>query len=494
MKLTPAMPVEEIPLAESEYDLPADFLINILGYDYGDPPYATPLLMANNMAQPRARQAVAGCHASSKTFTAAGIVHWWLSLSPEHWVITTAATHNQVRRTMWPQIHKAKTSAGLVYPISNLLEIGTTQENNAIGFATNDPTRFQGFHGYGLIIIDEAPGVFRELWDAVDGIRAGGDVRVLATGNPTIAQGRFYEIFSGKAGRGWQKMRISALDTPNMEGLTIEDLLRMPLYDGGPLDDNLLPFLATRRWIREMYEEHGPESPVWWSRVLARFPLQSSQALYPLDKLDDANLAHEPDPGTEVYAGLDVAGGGRDESCLVIRCEDVILKIQAWSLPDIRGEVVNALLPYKNRLRMIWVDEVGLGYYLKLYLIDEFGESRVTGVNGGLAPTLANAHRFANQKAEDYWHLREALMTDRVSNLWDQATIQQLSALTYRSDSKNRVAVMSKDDYARAVGGSPDRAEALIYAFRESEDQGWEGQPLAVAGAARLFGITRQPW
>ena len=56
--------------------------------------------------------------------------------------------------------------------------------------------RFQGFQGRLLTVVDEAHGVKADFWDAIEGIRAGGDVRVLALGNPTIVSGPFYDAFT----------------------------------------------------------------------------------------------------------------------------------------------------------------------------------------------------------------------------------------------------------------------------------------------------------
>jgi len=59
----------------------------------------------------------------------------------------------------------------------------------AIGLSSNEGVRFQGWHGKILVVIDEAPGVRPDIYEAIEGIRAGGDVRILALGNPTLASG-----------------------------------------------------------------------------------------------------------------------------------------------------------------------------------------------------------------------------------------------------------------------------------------------------------------
>ena len=64
-----------------------------------------------------------------------------------------------------------------------------------MGLSTSEGVRFQGWHGKILIVIDEAPGVKPEIYEAIEGIRAGGDVRLLAHGNPTISSGPFYDAY-----------------------------------------------------------------------------------------------------------------------------------------------------------------------------------------------------------------------------------------------------------------------------------------------------------
>src|ERR1700722_18082136 len=77
------------------------------------------------------------------------------------------------------------------YPPANLTELRLGLGNYAIGFSTDkrdQGVRFQGFHSPNLlIIIDEAPGINADVWQAIEGIRAGGNVHLLVLGNPTIA-------------------------------------------------------------------------------------------------------------------------------------------------------------------------------------------------------------------------------------------------------------------------------------------------------------------
>ena len=164
-----------------------------------------------------------------------------------------------------------------------------------------------------LIILDEAPGILPQIYEAIEGIRAGGDVRVLALGNPIISSGPFYDAFSGNR-EGWNQITISAFDTPNLEGVTLDQLLKMSEEE---LDANPRPYLTTRRWVKEKFSEWGPFHPLWESRVLGNFPLQSEDSLLSLTWLEQAKLRTEGDG--EVWAGVDVAGPGESETVLCVR-------------------------------------------------------------------------------------------------------------------------------------------------------------------------------
>src|SRR5579864_5555670 len=129
------------------------------------------------------RTAVRACHASGKTFAAAIAALWWITTHKDGIVITTAPTWLQVEKVLWPEIHKAVQRSGITYQIPTATELRLGPGRYAVGLATNEGVRFQGFHGSILIIIDEAPGVRPEIYEAIAGIQAGGDVRVLALGN-----------------------------------------------------------------------------------------------------------------------------------------------------------------------------------------------------------------------------------------------------------------------------------------------------------------------
>jgi hypothetical protein len=151
----------------------------------------------------------------------AEVVLWWITHQPEAIAITTAPSWTQVERLLWGEIHNAVYHSRIQYPKPSTSALRLGPGRYAIGLSTNEGVRFQGFHGSVLIVLDEAPGIRPEIWEAIEGIRAAGNVRVLALGNPTITSGPFYEAFT--SGReGWNLITISAFDTPNLAGLSLE--------------------------------------------------------------------------------------------------------------------------------------------------------------------------------------------------------------------------------------------------------------------------------
>jgi len=404
-----------------------------------------------------ARTAVKACHASGKTFIAAAVVLWWLTVNREAIAVTTAPTWTQVERLLWGEIRAAVDRAKIAYPRPAATSLQLGPERYAIGLSTNEGVRFQGFHGNVLIVIDEAPGVLPEIYEAIEGIRAGGDVRVLALGNPTIASGPFYDAFTSSR-EWWNLISISAFDTPNLEGVTLERLLEMP---DNELDQNPCPYLTTRRWVREKHQEWGPGHPLWEARVLGCFPSQSEDALVSLAWLERAKLRSEGDG--DLVAGLDVAGPGEDETVLCVRQGPRIVRLRSWGKPDPRGDVLAELLPLKSRLKHVNVDSVGIGYYMAQHLRDD--HLPVTEVNVGEA--ARGKEKFANLKAEIYWQFRHRAASGELAGLTDERTIAQLAGIRYCHNSRGQIVIESKEDARKRGVKSPDRAEAVILAFSD---------------------------
>lgn len=448
------MPNRELEVAARIQD-PARFAGAALGVDLWD----TQGQILHSVAA-NTRTAVKACHASSKTFTAAVAALWWVTRHPDGVVLTTAPTWMQVQRQVWPEIHNLLARSRIQYPDASQMELRLGPDRYILGLATDQGVRFQGYHGHILVILDEAPGISPEIWEAIEGIRAGGDVHLLALGNPTVPAGPFYDAFTAHRA-SWSTFTISAFDTPNLRGLALDALLALPPSE---LDQTERPYLVSRRWVGDRWEAWGRHgAPQWQSRVLGEFPEESESALFTLGWLQQWQQQRALfDPaGEPLEAGVDVAGPGKSETVVAVRQSGQLIALQAWLAADARGPVTEFLNRYRGRLHAVKVDAIGQGYYFGQHLSDQ--GFPVMFVNVG--ERSYEPARFANLKAEFYWTLREYAAEGLLQGLADDQAFAQLAQLRYEYSPRGLVAIESKPSMERRGVASPDRAEAIMLAF-----------------------------
>ena len=426
------------------------------------------------------RTAVKACHASGKTHAAVLAVLWWITRHKDGIAVTTAPTWLQVERVIWGTLRKVIASGGMAFPKANQADMQLSPDNYAIGISTNEADRFSGFHGpHVLMILDEGPGVRPQIYEAIEGIRAGGEVKVLTIGNPVAAGGPFHEAFTTQRD-SWNLRTIGAFDTPNLSPLManlptsstdeekVERLLALSEKD---LDENIRPYLTTRRWVKEKWFEWGQHrSPLWDSRVMGRFPAQDPEALYPLSYLEYAKARENTriNRGACPSIGIDVAGPGEDETAMYVLEGGDIVEFHFWNNPDARGDCLRVLNTWKSHQPVVNIDSVGMGHYFAQHIAD--AGFNVNPINVGTSSS--DPDRFVNLKAQLYWHFREKLEEGVVNGLTDELTISQLTTIRSKYDPKGKLVIEPKKDMVKRGIASPDRAEALILAF--AGDQAYE--------------------
>ena len=473
-------------------ETPVGYAKAVLGHDH----WKMQQDILNSVAQNR-RTAVKSCNSSGKTFLAADAVLWWVTQYPDGIALTTAPGWVQVEKLLWGEIRRSLQNSKIKYPKPNLTELKLAEGNYAVGISTNESTRFQGFKGgHVLIVLDEAPGVSAEVWEALQGLRAGGEVHILAIGNPTLIGGEFHDAFTTKRDT-WKTFTISAFDTPNLKDLYLEWQIENPDKPGElittrmgtgntdlmslseeDLDRNPFPYLCARRWVKEMFTEWGPEHPFFQSRVAGDFPTQGDDVLIPLAWLERCKNKPAPEPPVleingrrfdkkkNKRAGLDVAGPGESETVLTILEEDHVILMKAWPTPDPRGEVVAELNKHKADLERVNVDSVGIGYGMYLHLADEFGKDIVKAVNVGLK--ARDDKKFVNAKAEYYWGLRMRVQAGDLTGLADEKALGQLTSIKYKQNPRGQIVIEGKDEMRKRGVKSPDRAESVMLAQAEA--------------------------
>ena len=438
--------------------------------------------------------AVKACHSSGKSFLAARAVLWFLARYERSTVISTAPTWGQIEKVLWAEIHAALKKSRYKFPkaLKTQLEIDT--QRIAYGLSTSvtnqdEGVKFQGIHNeHVLMILDEAPGVDPKIWNAIEGARAGGDVHVLAIGNPIISSGPFHDAFV--KGRGiWDCHTISAFDTPNfvdipgssgeqvdkdnnvLEGSKLHYLVNE--MSETELKNDKLSYLTKRSWVKERFKVWGPGHPLFESKVLGKFAKQGEGSLISLSWLEEAITDHRlqaKPPSGKVNAGLDVAGGGACETSLTIRRGPCIILHKQWPIEDPRGEVVACLAPFREELESINVDAVGIGHYICKHLQD----LKFPAVPIIAQEASSDSEQFKDVKAEFYWGLRMRLQDgdfsalvdkDTKSVILDEVTIGQLAGIKFKHNSRGQVEIESKEHAIERGVDSPDRAESIMLAF-----------------------------
>lgn len=396
------------------------------------------------------RTAVRSCHGSGKTFVAAVILLWFLYCFRDARVLTTAPTFRQVEKILWQEVKKLHANA--VYPLGG--QVLATQIKIdvgwfALGFSTDDPNAFQGHHSPSvLVILDEACGIPEVIWDAADGVLTSKHCRLLAIGNPTDPQARFAREFETP---NIKKFTISAFDTPNFKGKDIEGLVRQD-------------------WVEDKRIRWGEQSPLWLSRVLGEFPTVGEDTLIPLGWIEEAKrrfiTATQP-----CELGVDVARYGQDETLIYLRQGDRIrLHFSGYGLDTMRtvGQVIQTLRETKADL--VKVDAIGVG----AAVVDRLREQGkpVESITG--SERSSNTEKFLNRRAEIYWSLRERFEKGNIDlDPHDEDLHAQLSTIKWRVTSSGKIKIESKEEMKARGARSPDRADAVAYAFAPPRPQTW---------------------
>lgn len=407
------------------------------------------------------RTAVHSCHNVGKTFTSAVAALWWIfSHDPgEAFVISTAPTAPQVKALLWREINRLHSSAKLPGR-TNLTELylpsGNGEELVAFGRTTSkdNEAAFQGVHSkYVLVILDEASGVDQKIWDAAESIASNRLSRILAIGNPDLPHSPL--ATACRAESPYNVVHIGIEHTPAMTGESVPG--------------DLLDYLISREWAEDRLREWGEESALYQAKVLGQFPTGAADPWRVISELHVAECryiepAYDPDPVR--VGGLDV-GGGEDRTVLVERVNDGIGRIESFQERD-PEEATKRLAGTIRRwgLSRVNVDTIGVGWGLAGSLRKELRADGVAIEGVSFAKRSNYPKRFANIRAEAWWHGRELARDGKwsLAGLDDDA-IAELTMPRYTTNKQGQILIEPKDDVRERLGRSPDIADAVLLAF-----------------------------
>jgi hypothetical protein len=415
------------------------------------------------------RTAVQSCHQIGKSFSAATTVSWWLDTHDpgDAFVLTTAPTGDQVKAILWREINRLHSRIGLPGRV-NLTEWYMGNELVALGRKPGDnaPTNLHGTHAkYFLVVIDEACGVPRALWDAASTLTGNIHSRTLAIGNPDDATTEFGNVCLRSS--GWNVIKVGAKDTPN--------------FTGEPVSKHLQDMLVSQAWYQDRLENWGADTALFKSKCDGEFSEGADP--YTVIPLNYIRSSYETDvlSSGDACAGIDI-GAGNDRTVIVERRGGRLGRWQEFVDSDPMqtiGKLVHVLNDWN--ITHANVDNIGVGWALTGRLKElskannpsgqRAHNAYINGVNFGAGASEGTKDRFANKRAEVWWNGRENLR----KGMWNltglsKACQEELSAPRYKIlDSYGRVQVEAKEDVIKRLGRSPDQADALLLAFHQTQ-------------------------
>lgn len=458
------------------------------------------------------------CHDSGKSFSAADIAAWWIDSHPvgTAFVVTTAPTAAQVKTILWQEMTKIHERAELAGRINRGSSpewfIGSTQVGMGRKPADYNIAAFSGIHAlYPLVIIDEAGGVSKAIFDAVDTFATNRNARVLAIGNPDDPTSFFAKVCEPNS--DWNVIHIDGLRTPNMT----EEMVRpFPLLkalmeaENIPYSTEATPAMVRdvllspdwieeriRRWagvnrdqvnlppatLKTLLLEKTEASQLFVSKVRGRFPpIGGGTNVIPLgwvelahNRWDDWEEAGKPDAIGRRIVGVDVARTGSDQTVLAVRQGQVIERLDKSNQPDTM-ETANyaaGLVNWPRSLAVVDVIGIGAG------VLDRLREMQREGIIGGEAigfnasansgrTDLLREFKFLNDRSAAWWRMREMLDPSRGSTIAlprDDELTEELTAPQYTVRTGGVIVVESKADVKDRIGRSTDSADAVIQAF-----------------------------
>lgn len=423
------------------------------------------------------RVAVKSCFWVWKTAISARIALTFCLAYENSIVITSAPTFRQVENVLWREIRKAY--AGAKVPIGGNMfktKFEVSEMWYMLGLSSDKEENFQWYHAaHQLNIADEAWGMPVKTLEALEALMTWEGTKLLYIGNPTIANGWFYDAFSDDS---FYKISISVFDTPNftknkiknvadLKKLKKEEVLKLPL---------VYPELVTPMWAWDKIWRWWEDTAIFQSKVMAIFPDEWDDTLIRLSWIEQALEKEWTEeewirrPRRNVI-GIDVARFGWDTTVLIAmdngKMHENIRHYKGKDTMKTAGEAIAMFndLWYKKEFDYFVVDDTWVGGWVTDRL-RELGYN-VLPINN--ASSAKDSETFRDIKAEIYWMMRQAFIDGKIRVHDVDRLLKDISNIKYDYTSKGQIFIKSKKDMKKEWLDSPDFADALALAFYGSQ-------------------------
>lgn len=401
-------------------------------------------------------------------------------------IALTAPTDRQVTNIMYPEIMRLFKRAKILpgRPVAN--DIRTDYEEWFLtGFKASKDNQeaWTGFHAVNtMFVVTEASGIDDLIWGAIEG-NLQGNSRLLLVFNSNSRIG--YAANSQRSPR-FKKFRLDSLSSPNV----IEKKIIIP----GQVDYEWV-LDKVINWCICISEDEKNEAEgdfqfeidgvkKWYRpndlfrvKVRGMFPVVSEDALIPIEWVERANnnwKHREPVSYNNRY-GADVAGMGRDNSCICERVEDYLYPFKSYSGTDstshmqFAGVIKNNLSNKTNAF--CFIDTIGEGAGVYSRLIEQNIKNAISckySESGTGLKDITGQYEFENMRAYLFWCAREWLnpsLNPNVAVPPDDEFLQEATEIRYKFKSNGKIIIEPKEDIKKRIKRSPDKFDAFANTF-----------------------------
>ena len=443
---------------------PAEFAVFVLGQRLY--PWQVEVLEAVGAGKPTALCAANG---SGKTASViATLILWFLDSFPKGRCPVTSGSWMQVRQQLWPALRRYRERFPGWRWAPSACEVSTPQGGRAVGFATNEAGRAEGWHGTPdapvMYVVDEAKSVQDEIFTAVD--RCTTQFKLYASSAGGSA-GQHFRCFHEDAAL-FYRVRVTAFDCPHI----------------------------AREKIEFLKAKYGEDSAQYRSIVLSEWTEGSDLLIVPPELLRRALECPPAARAGQCFSFSDFAAG-RDENAVAVRCGNSIRLVEAWRDDDtvrMRRRVVRLQEALGVPAARAWGDGSGAGRNVLQDMAEE--GFRMRAFLGG-APS-EDRENYQDLNADAWFGFARDLRAGRLRlEGVDGETFRQLTCRRMEWDRKGRLRCEPKE-VMRARGlHSPDRADAVVGAWwagrRMLYGEG-DGVVLPVSVPENPFAAPETPW
>lgn len=357
---------------------------------------------------------------------------WHAAVFPNSEAVTTAGVYRQVKEQLWGNIgrYHAKLGRGWTINATNLV---APNGSKAIGFSTDDPGKFEGWHNKNLLMIfDEAKSIPDDIFAAAERCQPN---RVLLMSSTGGDEGEFAAAFSTRR-RFYSQHSVTAYDCPHLS------------------DD----------WITQQIEKWGINHPLIRSMIFSEF-IETGSDTYVIPRSVWMRCIGSPPQKRRgrVLAFIDWAAGG-DENVMAIMDGNIVRAVIAWKDTDTMkaaGRAARELASHGVPYGSVFADDGGLGKPINDAMTA--GGIPVRRILNNNKPSLPE--HYVNLGAELWFtaarkvERREIVLPDD-DTLMEQATSRKV---VYTPTGK--LALEKKSDMKSRGLTSPDRADAVLSAI-----------------------------